>query len=139
MGSVFTKIINRSEPALIIWEDEDVIVFIPHANFINPGHILVVPKVQVDYIFDLEDEIYHKLWSVAKKMAKPLKNLTYAKRIGIAAEGFSVPHVHIHLAPLYNHSELDPHRDIPWGLKEREVFADRMKQELYKNEKLGQN
>jgi len=132
MESIFTKIIKRKEPALIIWEDKNVIVFTPHANFINPGHILVVPKVQVDYIFDLEDEIYHKLWSVAKKLAKPLKSLTDAKRIGIAVEGFSVPHVHIHLAPLYKHSELDPHRDMPWSLKEREAFVKSMKEELLK-------
>jgi len=130
MKSIFTKIIERSEPALIIWEDKDIIVFTPHAYFINPGHILVVPKVQVDYIFDLEDEIYNKLWLVAKKMAKPLKSLTKAKRVGIAVEGFSVPHVHIHLAPLYNPSELDPHLDMPWSLKDREAFVASMKKEL---------
>ena len=130
MKTVFSKIIKREEPAQIIWEDKDVIVFTPNANFMNQGHILVVPKVQVDYIFDLEDEIYYKLWSISKMLAKPLKSLTNAKRIGIGVEGFSVPHVHIHLTPLYNHSELDPHRDVSWSFEERKIFVDEMKSKL---------
>ena len=132
MKTVFTKIIDRELPAYIVWEDEEVISFLPKADFMNKGHILVVPKVQVDHIFDLDDEIYHKLWSVAKLLAEPLKELTKAKRIGIGVEGFSVPHVHIHLTPLFHQSELDPHRDVFWSLEEREAFVDEMKK-LVKN------
>ncbi len=127
MKTVFSKIIDRELPAYIVWEDEEVISFLPKANFMNKGHILVVPKVQVDYIFDLDDEIYHKLWSVAKLLAEPLKELTKAKRIGIGVEGFSVPHVHIHLTPLFSQSELDPHRNVFWSLGEREEFIEDMK------------
>ena len=127
MKTVFSKIIDRELPAYIVWEDEEVISFLPKADFMNKGHILVVPKVQVDHIFDLGDEIYHKLWSVAKLLAEPLKELTKAKRIGIGVEGFSVPHVHIHLTPLFSQSELDPYRDVFWSLKEREAFVDEMK------------
>jgi histidine triad (HIT) family protein len=130
MKTVFTKIIEKELPAQIIWEDKDVIVFTPNANFMNQGHILVVPKEQIDYIFDLDDELYHKLWSVAKRLAKPLKSLTSAKRVGIGVEGFSIPHVHIHLTPLYNQSELDPHRDVPWSFEEREAFVVDMKREF---------
>ena len=130
MSSVFTKIINRELPANIVWEDSEVIAFLPHANFMNKGHLLVVPKVEIDHIFDLDDTIYHKLWSVAKMLAKPLKELTQAKRIGIGVEGFSVPHVHIHLTPLYNQSELDPHRDVEWSEEERKEFVKSMKQQL---------
>jgi histidine triad (HIT) family protein len=130
MNSVFTKIINRELPAYILWEDDEVIAFLPHANFMNKGHLLVVSKVEVDEIFDLEDEIYHKLWSVAKMLAKPLKELTQAKRIGIAVEGFAVPHVHIHLTPLYARSELDPHRNMEWSIEEREEFIELFKKVL---------
>ena len=130
MSSIFTKIINQELPANIIWEDKEVIVFLPHANFMNKGHLLVVPKIEVDHIFDLEDKIYHKLWSVAKMVAKPLKDLTEAKRIGIGVEGFSVPHVHIHLTPLYNQSELDPHRNVVWNQEERQVFVELMQRAL---------
>ncbi len=131
MKSVFTKIINRELPANIVWEDAEVIVFLPHANFMNKGHLLVVPKMEVDHIFDLEDALYHQLWSVAKMLAKPLKELTKAKRIGIGVEGFSVPHVHIHLTPLYNQSELDPHRNVAWSEEERKVFVAEIKQMIY--------
>ena len=130
MKTVFTKIINRELPAQIIWENEDVIAFLPNANFMNQGHLLVVPKVEVCYMFDLEDEIYHKLWSVSKMLAKPLKRLSHAKRVGIGVEGFSVPHVHIHLTPLYEQSELDPHRNVEWSMDERELFVEMMKREL---------
>jgi len=130
MSTIFTKIINRELPAHIIWEDKEVISFLPHDYFINKGHLLVVPKIEVDHIFDLDDEIYLKLWSVAKMLAKPLKKLTNAKRIGIAVEGFSVPHVHIHLTPLYNPSELDPQRNVEWSQEERQEFAVLIKREL---------
>ena len=123
MKTVFTKIIERELDALIIWEDDELIVFLPHANFMNKGHLLIVPKVQVDYVFDLEDELYHKLWSVAKVLAEPLKKITNAKRIGIGVEGFAVPHVHIHLTPLFEQSELDPHRNVEWRMEERQVFV----------------
>jgi len=132
MSSIFTKIINKEEKAYIVWQDSDVIVFLPKGHFINKGHLLVVPKVEVDYIFDLDDNIYHKLWSIAKKLSKPLKELTNAKRVGVAVEGFSVAHVHIHLTPLYNQGELDPNRSVSWSEEERKLFVNRLKKELSK-------
>jgi len=130
MNSVFTKIINRELPAYILWEDDEVIVFLPNANFMNKGHLLVVPKVEVDYVFDLDDEIYHKLWSVAKMLSIPLKELSKAERIGIGVEGFAVSHVHIHLTPLYNQSELDPHRNVEWSEEERKIFMETMQESI---------
>lgn len=90
----------------------------------------MVPKVQVDYIFDLDDAIYQKLWRVSKKLAQALKRVTFAKRVGIAVEGFSVAHVHIHLTPLYEQSELDPHRNISWSSEDQDLFIEMMQQEL---------
>jgi len=130
MSTVFTKIINRELPAHILWEDDEVITFLPHDNFMNKGHLLVVPKVEVDHIFDLDDELYHKLWSVVKMLSTPLKELTNAERIGIGVEGFSVPHVHIHLTPLYAQSELDPHRNVEWSDEERGEFVRLMQRVL---------
>ena len=128
--SVFTKIINRELAAHIVWEDDEVISFLPHDYFMNKGHLLVVPKVEVDYIFDLDDKIYYKLWEVSKILAEPLKRVTCAKRVGIGVEGFSVPHVHIHLTPLYEQSELDPHRNVGWSEEERVLFLEMMKREI---------
>jgi len=107
-----------------------VICFLPNNHFVNPGHVLVVPKIEVDYIFDLEPALYHTLWDVAYSVAEPLKELTSAERIGIAVEGFSVHHVHIHLCPLYNHCELDPHRNVNWPETQRDAFVVAMKKKL---------
>lgn len=126
MSTVFTKIIGRELPARIVWEDEEIISFLPKDHFVNPGHLLVVPKQETDYIFDLEDYTYHRLWDVAKMLSGPLKEITNCKRVGIAVEGFSVPHVHIHLCPLYNVTELDPHRKMPWSDSDRDAFKEGM-------------
>lgn len=130
MHSVFSKIIHGELPGKIIWEDKDVISIIPKSHFVNPGHILVIPKIEVDYIFDLDEEIYFKLWHVCRFLSKPLKEITTAKRIGIAVEGFSVPHVHIHLCPIYEVTQLDPHRNEAWSQDEQQIFLKKMKEKL---------
>lgn len=78
---------------------------------VNPGHVLLIPKRHVDYIFDLDPALYGQLWEHAKFLAEPIRIATGAKRIGIAVEGFSVPHIHVHLVPINNMAELDPHRE----------------------------
>jgi len=99
MSSIFTKIINREIPAAIVFENDSYIAFMdayPHME----GHLLICPKEEVDYIFDLEDDIYHGLFDIAKMLSEPLQKVTGAKRIGIVVEGFGVPHVHVHLMPM---------------------------------------
>lgn len=128
MGSVFTDIIQGKSPGKIVYEDEIAFCLIPNGHFVNPGHLLIIPKMEVDYIFDLDDETNQYLWALAKKLAEPLKSITAAERIGIAVEGFSVPHVHIHLCPLYNVAELDPHRSEEWPEEGRDSFVEKFKQ-----------
>jgi histidine triad (HIT) family protein len=97
-SSIFTKIIHREIPAEIIWEDEKFIAFLsinPHA----PGHTLVVPKVEIDKFYDLDDEIASDLFLRAKFLAKNLEKIYETKRVILSIEGFEVPHVHIHLIP----------------------------------------
>lgn len=99
MSSIFTKIINREIPAYIVAEDEQHIAFLD----INPlvsGHLLVIPKKEVDYIFDLDDETLSGLTRFAKKVAIALKKVVSCKRIGVAVIGLEVPHTHIHLVPM---------------------------------------
>jgi len=99
MSSIFTKIINREIPGHIIAENEDCIAILD----INPlvmGHVLVIPKKETDYIFDIEDDSYRKLWSFAKTIAPAIEKAVTCKRIGIAVIGLEVPHAHIHLVPL---------------------------------------
>ncbi|MCG8391345.1 MAG: HIT family protein [Cytophagales bacterium] len=99
MSSIFTKIINREIPAHIIAEDDRFISFLD----INPlvhGHSLVVPKIEVDYIFDLDDQTLGDLNVFAKKVAKAVEKSVKCIRIGVAVIGVEVPHTHIHLVPL---------------------------------------
>ncbi len=99
MASIFTKIINREIPGHIVAEDDKYIAFLD----INPlviGHALVVPKQEVDYIFDLDDETLAGLYVFAKKVAHAIKKEVPCKRIGIAVIGLEVPHAHVHLVPM---------------------------------------
>lgn len=99
MSSIFTKIINRDIPGHIVAESEEFIAILD----INPlvhGHALVIPKKEVDYIYDLDDELLQELHLFAKKVAKAIEKSVTCKRIGVAVIGLEVPHVHIHLVPL---------------------------------------
>lgn len=105
MSSIFTKIIERQIPAHIVAEDDHNIAFLD-INPLSIGHALVVPKKEVDYIFDMEDESYLSLNLFAKKVALAIKKVTN-KRIGTAVIGLEVPHAHIHLIPFTQMSELN--------------------------------
>jgi histidine triad (HIT) family protein len=99
MASIFTRIINREIPGYILAEDDHNIAFLD----INPlvlGHTLVVPKTEVDFIFDLDDETLAGLHLFSKRVAHAIKKAVPCKRIGIAVIGLEVPHTHIHLIPM---------------------------------------
>ena len=99
MASIFTKIINREIPAEIIAEDENFIAFLDIMPLVK-GHVLVVPKQEVDYIFNLEDDVLSGLHVFAKIVAKAIDKTIKCTRVGVAVIGLEVPHVHIHLVPL---------------------------------------
>ena len=106
MPTVFTQIINRKLPAYIIAEDNAHIAFLD-INPIAYGHVLVVPKKEIDYIFDINDTCYIKLFCFAKKVSKAMKKAISCQRIGISVIGIEVPHAHIHLIPLNNISDIN--------------------------------
>jgi histidine triad (HIT) family protein len=99
MATIFTKIINREIPAQIVAEDENYIAFLDIMPLVK-GHVLVVPKQEVDYIFDLEPEVLSGLHLFSQKVAKAMDRTIKCTRIGVAVIGLEVPHVHIHLVPL---------------------------------------
>jgi len=99
MASIFTKIINREIPAHIVAEDAEYIAFLDIMP-LSKGHVLVVPKVEVDYIFDLDDATLAGLHIFAKKVAKAIDKTIPCTRVGVAVVGLEVPHVHVHLVPL---------------------------------------
>ena len=99
MASIFTKIINREIPSHIIAEDDNYIAFLDVMPLVK-GHVLVVPKQEVDYIFDLEPEVLSGLHLFAQQVAKAMDKTIKCTRIGVAVIGLEVPHVHVHLVPL---------------------------------------
>lgn len=106
MASIFTKIINREIPGHIVAENDDYIAFLD----INPlveGHVLVVPKQETDYIFDLEDDVLSGLHLFAKKVAKAIDKSIKCVRVGVAVIGLEVPHVHVHLVPLNSMDDIN--------------------------------
>jgi histidine triad (HIT) family protein len=106
MASIFTKIINGEIPSYKIAEDDKHFAFFD-INPLAKGHTLVVPKREVDYIFDLSDEEIAGLNIFAKKVAKAIEKNVECKRIGIAVIGLEVPHVHIHLVPINGVTDID--------------------------------
>lgn len=106
MGSIFTKIINREIPGHILAENEDFIAFLD----INPlveGHCLVVPKQEVDYVFDMDDESLAALHIFSKKIALAIKKAIPCLRVGVAVVGLEVPHTHVHLVPLNSMNDIN--------------------------------
>lgn len=98
VDSIFTKIINREIPSQIIYEDSNNIAFLTVMPK-QPGHTLVVPKKQIDQLWDLADGDYQSLLTVSKKVAQHLKNVLGVKRVGVMVVGDEVPHAHVHLIP----------------------------------------
>lgn len=106
MASIFTRIINREIPGYIVAEDDRYIAFLD----INPlvvGHTLVVPKDEVDFIFDLDDNTLSGLNVFAKKVAHGIRKAIPCKRVGVAVIGLEVPHTHIHLVPMNSMDDLN--------------------------------
>ncbi len=99
MATIFTKIINRAIPAHIVAEDENFIAFLDIMPLVK-GHVLVVPKQEVDYIFDMEPDALANLNKFAQTVAKAIDKTIKCTRVGVAVIGLEVPHVHIHLLPM---------------------------------------
>lgn len=127
MASIFTKIINREIPAEIIAEDDNFIAFLDIMPLVK-GHVLVVPKQEVDYIFNLEDEVLSGLHVFAKKVAKAIDKTIKCTRVGVAVIGLEVPHVHIHLVPLRTMDDINFTRPkLKLTSEELKEIADRIR------------
>jgi histidine triad (HIT) family protein len=106
MASIFTRIINGEIPCYKIAETENCFAFLDIQPLVI-GHTLVVPKKEVDYLFDVNDELYNELMLFAKKIAAAQKKAIPCLRIGVAVIGLEVPHAHIHLIPLNTMSDIN--------------------------------
>ncbi len=101
MASIFTKIINREIPSYTVAEDDRFIAFLD-INPLSVGHTLVVPKKEIDYFFDVDEDTLSSMMVFSKKVASAIRKSVKCKRVGVAVIGFEVPHAHLHLVPM-NH------------------------------------
>lgn len=131
MATLFSKIINREIPGYIVAEDEKHIAFLDIYPLVL-GHTLVVPKKEVDYIFDMDSNELAELMVFAQKVAKAMKKVVPCNRIGVSVIGLEVPHTHIHLVPIntigdinFSKEKLAPAKDqmIEWTEKIKEAYA----------------
>lgn len=106
MATIFSRIIQGEIPCYKIAEDEHFFAFLD-INPLSKGHTLVVPKKEVDYIFQLGDEELGQMMVFAKKVAQAIEKAIPCKRIGVAVIGLEVPHAHIHLVPITTEGDLD--------------------------------
>ena len=126
MASIFTKIINGEIPCHKIAETEDFFAFLdvfPCA----PGHTLVVPKKEVDYLFDLSDELYAGLMAFAKSLEPAIRKAVPCKRVGVAVIGLEVPHAHVHLIPMNSMNDMNFNSKIKISQEELSEIAERIK------------
>lgn len=106
MASIFTKIVSGEIPSYKIAETENCLAFLDVFPLVE-GHCLVIPKREIDYYFDLNEEILLELNLLAKKVAEAIKNSIPCQRVGIAVIGLEVPHAHMHLVPLNKMADID--------------------------------
>jgi len=104
MASIFTKIIRREIPAHIVAEDDAYLAFLD-INPLMEGHTLVIPKKEVDYIFDLDDTTLTGLHVFSRKVASAIRQATGCKRVAVVVLGLEVPHAHVHLIPMNQMSD----------------------------------
>jgi histidine triad (HIT) family protein len=128
MASVFSRIVSGEIPSYKIAESENCLAFLD-VNPLVTGHTLVIPKKEVDYIFDLEEPFYTELMQFAKYVAAAIKKSIPCKRIGIAVIGLEVPHAHIHLIPL------NSMKDINFSLPKMNPSAEELKNSAEKIKK----
>ena len=106
MATIFSKIVSGEIPCYKIAEDDNFLAFLDIFP-LKEGHTLVIPKKEVNYLFDLEDDLYKGLFAFTKKVARAVESVMPCERIGVAVIGLEVPHAHIHLVPIDKVQDID--------------------------------
>jgi histidine triad (HIT) family protein len=131
MASIFTKIINREMSGHIVRETDKFIAILDIFPS-QPGHTLVIPKQEIDYIFDLPDNLYTELWEEVRIISEVLKKVTGRHKIGIKVEGLQVPHVHVHLIPIDKPQDFNAKASV--SQEEMQELVQKIQRELTKSE-----
>jgi histidine triad (HIT) family protein len=127
MPSIFSKIVSNDIPAYKVAENESHLAFLDIFPLAK-GHVLVIPKKETDYIFDITSDEYLELWKFAQKVAQGMDKVITCERIGVAVIGLEVPHAHIHLVPLNNVSDINFERPkLQFSEAEMKSVADLIK------------
>ena len=127
MSSIFSKIVSGDIPAYKVAEDDNHLAFLDIFPLAK-GHVLVIPKKETDYLFELASEEYLALWKFAQKVGEAMDKVITCERIGVAVIGLEVPHVHIHLVPLNNVSDINFERPkLKFSEAEMQSVADLIK------------
>ena len=122
MASIFSKIAAGEIPSYRVAADDRHYAFLD-INPVAPGHVLVIPRKEDDYIFHLSDDDYQALTLFAKRVAKAIEAAVPCKRVGVAVIGLEAPHTHIHLIPINTEADMDFHHKIELPAEEMEAIA----------------
>jgi histidine triad (HIT) family protein len=121
MAGIFARITSGEIPSYKIAEDDRFFAFLDIKPLVK-GHTLVIPKQEIDYLFDMDEEMHKDIWQFAMKVAKAIKQVVPCAKVGVAVIGLEVPHAHIHLVPL---NTMD---DINFSRPKLTLHPDEMKQ-----------
>lgn len=125
MASIFSRIVAGEIPCYKVAETDKCLAFLD-INPVVKGHVLCIPKKEVDYLFDLDDDLYCSLQCFARKVAKGLKKACPCTKVGVAVLGLEVPHAHIHLMPLQNEGDLDFRHHAKMEPEEMKALAEKI-------------
>ena len=126
MATIFSRIVTGEIPCYKVAENDNFLAFLD-INPLAAGHTLVIPKLELDYIFDLPEDLFSKMWVFAQKVAKAVDATIPAKRVGVAVIGLEVPHAHIHLVPINGIYDIDFTKEkVKLSQEEFEEIAQRI-------------
>ena len=127
MATLFTRIIEGEIPSYKVAEDNEFYAFLD-INPVQPAHTLVVPRQEVDYIFDLEDELLGRMMAFAKKIAQQIQEVTACRKVAVLVLGLEVNHAHIHLIPINSEGDIDLKHKLQLPQAEMERIAAELRQ-----------
>ena len=130
MASIFTRIVRGEIPAYKVAEDENYLAFLDIRPLVK-GHTLVITKEEVDYLFDVDDDLLAGMIVFSKKVAKAIRQVIPCRRIGVAVLGLEVPHAHIHLIPLQSEDDISFSRPkLQLSDSELKTLAEKISREV---------
>jgi histidine triad (HIT) family protein len=129
MATLFTRIINGELGCFKIYEDEHTMAFLSKFA-VQPGHVLIVPKVEIDSFMDVPEPYYSAVFKAAQIVGRAVQSVTSCKRVGCMIAGWDVPHFHYHLVPMMSHEDMDPKNARELGFEENKKLQDKLVAEI---------